>query len=359
MKIKLLLPVMAGSLLVFASAAFGASPAGMDDGPAGMSNGQAINKMQMAALQQQADEASRPQGGKPSKTGLVLMPQYYYTHNASKTMNVSDGMGGKMKVGGGHASGAGITAIATKEINKTFALSLIYSFVDMEYKGGAMHPNSVPGLDVKDRLNVISNTVGVSAGIDLDRAGRFTFTVTQSFDEFQGSRRTYINGVQLPGKTSMDNFSDRLTSLLGWYEIDVPLTESVILTPFIGWRSMYAHVDNTMGDDPDSSSAYAWTHLVGGGLKAGWHKDFLGLHVSGAINYRASHDDVSSFGTRATEPNVFLAGYNTTLDRTAVAFGAGASYVIPGFGVVLADWNGLFSANANAQMVSLGLVIPF
>jgi hypothetical protein len=322
-----------------------------------MDRGQDV-KMQTAALQQQADEASRPQGGKPSKTGLVLMPQYYYTHNDSKTMNISDGMGGKMKVGGGHASGAGITAIATKEINRTLALSLIYSFVDMEYKGGAMHPDSVPGLDVKDRLNVISNTIGLGAAIDLDSAGRFTFSVTQSFDEFQGSRRTYMNGAQIH-KTSMDNFSDRLTSLLGWYEIDVPLTDSVILTPFIGWRSMYAHVDNTLGDDPDSGNAYAWTHLVGGGLKAGWHKDFLGLHVSGAVNYRASHDDVSSFGTRATEPGVFMAGYNTTLDRTAVAFGAGASYVIPGFGVILADWNWLFSSNANAQMVSLGLVIPF
>jgi hypothetical protein len=272
------------------------------------------------------------------------------------TTNLSDGRGGKLKGGSGHSRGAGLSVIAAGEINETLTLSLVYAFFGVEYKGGALRPDS-PGLEVKDDLSVTSNGVEICADVDLHRAGRLAFHLLQAFDEFQGSRRTYTNGI-LVRKASLDNFSERISSLYGWYEIDARLTDYVTLTPFIGWRSTYAHVDNPQGDEEESSTN-AWTHLISGGLKAGWRKDLLKVNLSAGINVRVSRDDLWGFAPRTTEPNLNHAGFNATLDRRVGAFGAGASYVIPGFGVVTGGWNGMFGSSTNAQTLSLGFVLPF
>ncbi|MDR3361844.1 MAG: hypothetical protein LBO64_03250 [Desulfovibrio sp.] len=348
MRLKFFLPVVVGSLIMAASAALAQGPAKKDF--------QHDINMQMGALKYQTDEAAKPKDEKPSKDGFLLMPQYYYSGNGSITSNLSDGSGGKLKMNSGHASGGGLIAITTKEINKTLSLGFMYQLISMEYEGGALQPD-IPGLKVEDDISVISHAVAILANVDLEKYGRFNFHVLQAFDEFSGDRKTTLNGAHV-STVSMDNYSDRLTSLVGWYEIDAPLTENLTLTPYAGWRSMYAYVVNPFGEGRESKTD-AWVHLLSGGAKLNYRYGLFGVGVSAGVNWRASHDDVAGFATRATEPNFAHAGFNTVMDPVVGAFGANASYVIPEFGVLLANWNGMWGANTNTQTLSIGLVIPF
>jgi hypothetical protein len=141
MKIRLLMLLMCGLLCI---------PPAVHAEP--LARGKNALDQQIAALQYQAKEIAKTREEKPSRSGLTIIPQFYFSHNDKITTNLSDGMGGKLEVGSGHASGGGFVFLATKEINKTLALTFYYQFVSMDYSGGALHPNSIQGLDVREDI---------------------------------------------------------------------------------------------------------------------------------------------------------------------------------------------------------------
>ena len=314
-------------------------------------------KMQQADLEYKASQAAAPESKKPSRTGLTVIPQYYYSGNSAMTTNLKDGLGGRLKLDSGHANGGGFVVQATKEFSESFALNLQYFFVYMKYSGGALQPDSIPGLKMDEDIDVTSHGIGLSADVGLDKFGRLQASFIQGFDDYSGNRRSYIKGVHV-NTNSMDNFSDRITSLMLWYEYDAPLNEAWTLTPYAGWRSVYADLENPMGKD-DPGSANSWVHFVSGGLKLGYRDGLFGLGLRAGVNYRTSKDDVPGYTIRFPAANVGQPNYNAMLDRTVASFGATASYVFPGRCVVFGGYDGFGGEHTQSHVVSAGLVFPF
>lgn len=327
---------------------------------AGPESGQRELQLQQAELEHKLNQIQDPGQGapaKPSRTGVLIVPQYYHTHNSAMTTNLADGLGGRLKMGSGNADGGGFVFLATKEVNETLALSFFYQFIAMKYTGGALQPNSIPGLRITEKNEVISNGVGLFADLNLKSFGRLQASVIQGFDDYSGTQRIHMNGVQV-GTNSMDNFSDRITSLMLWYERDAPLNANWTLTPYAGWRSVYAHLDNPLGEaEPRSDNT--WVHLMSGGLKLGYRNGLFGFGLHGGVNYRISEDDIPGFGIRMPAPNTDQPGYNVHLDRTVGSFGVNVSYAFPGYCALFAGGDTAIGGNTDAQVARIGIAIPF
>ncbi|MDR2821240.1 MAG: hypothetical protein LBB60_12010 [Desulfovibrio sp.] len=166
-----------------------------------------------------------------------------------------------------------------------------------------------------------------------------------------------MNG-QYVGKNSMDNFSDRVTSFIGWYEIDAPLTEYLRLTPYLGWRSLYAHLENPRGES-DPGKDNSWVHLASGGLKLNYQKGPFGAGLRAGVNHRVSNKDIPGFVFRAMAPEASQVGFNIYMDRTVADLGTGVSYVFPGYGVLFGGYDAMLGQKTTSHTLSLGFVIPF
>jgi hypothetical protein len=288
-------------------------------------------------------------GGPPSFI-LVVAPEFYYGSYSSLETTLA---GTHLSSEGGDNTGVGLTFQLTKPFNEIFSLSLIYQWSRSEVEGGSLFPTALAPLYGWTKQHSVSHMAGLIGTINLGRYGKLEPSLLFGFDNFGGTE-SVINratGDREDSQTALAK--DMATSLMVFYSIDLPVTDSLVLTPYLGWRSVFVTLDyRTQADDS------GWAHLLSGGLSAKWSTGPITLIARAGFNHRVSKNDVPGLSTRAVAPGVTHVGWNTSFDRTVATYGLALDWAF-GPGVLELSYDGMAGADTTYHKGALVLIFPF
>ncbi|MDR2301155.1 MAG: hypothetical protein LBF38_03835, partial [Deltaproteobacteria bacterium] len=288
--------------------------------------------------------------GGPPAVIFVISPEFYHGSfgNLSTTLDNLP-----LSQAGGTTKGFGVTFMATKPFTEVFSLTFIYQWAYNEYSGGNLHPTARVALGERGWTNqhAMSNMAGLIGTINLGRYGTFQPSILQGWDVYHG--REYVRHADGTVTSSAPRLSDdRATSLMLWYNIDIPISDSFTLTPYVGWRSVFVVLNNSGETDT------AWAHLVSAGLSAKYSTGPLSVIVRAGVNHRVSKADVPGLSTRAVAPGVTHMGWMTSWDRTVATYGLALDYNF-GPGVLEISYDGFAGRDAAYHKGALVLIFPF
>lgn len=302
-----------------------------------------------------------PAAGENAGSDFVVtaIPEYYRANYGNFTTNLD---GTTLKAASGHSESASITLLASKSFTETFDLGFLYQFAYTSGSGGRLVPNTSQFGGHQD-YDLTANHVAVFTNLNFKEYGRFQLMLGQVFEEYSGTDTFIFNNVAQ--KRSMDDFKVRITSIMSWYEVDFGLNESWMVTPYVGWRSVYAAVLNqnnftvASGAPGSKNDSNSWLHLASAGLKLHYQDGPFGATLRGGINYRASSDDVPGVGSRAMAPGVVNYGNMANLDRTMGTYGLGLNYAVNDNLVIAGSYDGAVGSDTDLHSGTLVMVYPF
>jgi hypothetical protein len=289
---------------------------------------------------------------------IVVVPEFHYSHHGAILGNVGNGV--VLKSRSGHSQTGSVVFTATKPLTDLFSLGFFYQYAYGSYSGGLMTPD-LPNLDGHSEVNVNAHVVGLLGNFNLGSYGRLETSVLQAFDSYSGQGTMLNNGV--PALTrSYTGTSDRVTSLMAFYVNDIPVSESLTLSPYLGWRTVYVVLANQIDwQDPIAHlpNSDAWAHLLSGGLKATYSAGPWTLYGRLGTNYRVSRSDIPGFSSRAVSPGIAHLGWMTSWARTIGTWGIGFSYTIPEVGILDVGYNGFAGQDVGVHSLSVTAIFPF
>lgn len=299
-------------------------------------------------------------GFQPNHWVILFIPEFHYgEHGSMKSKLTGDT---KLKTSGGHSTTMNFSFAAARPINETVSLSGMFQYAHTEYSGG-LFTADMNGHDGSTSMYINTFLFGLTADFDFKEYGRVGLALAQAWDMYTGNEvyEVYGHGE----KRKIDDFKSRGTSIMAWYDVDVPLAEKWTLVPYAGWRSLYADVRNTnmfayaAGTDAALDDSNNWIHLISGGGKIQYKDGLFGAYARAGINHRLTSDDIPGYASRATAPGVIHQGVMIQMDRTVGAWGAGINYVIPGSCILDLSYNGFAGVDANFHTATLALILPF
>jgi hypothetical protein len=324
----------------------------------------AASDYQLAYARNQLNGESAPSAG--FGTGplvVVMVPEYHFVDHGALVGNVGDNTFLQSRSGSSHT--ASFTFTATKPLTDVISLGFFYQYVYGSYSSGLTVPVDIPGVadfDGTSKVHVNAHVVGVLANFNLGNFGRLETSLLQAFDTYGGSETVITNGT--PDTRSADGFSDRVSSLMAWWIKDIPINETLTLSPYLSWRTVYVVLvgqNDWQSTVPGTKlgNSHAWAHLASGGLKATWTSGLWTVTGRLGANYRVSKADVPGFSSRAVAPGVAHLGWHTSWDRTIATAALGVGYVIPESCILDLSYNGFLGADTNAHSLSFAAIFPF
>jgi len=327
----------------------------------------AFSDASFAAQQYEMEQKTAEAAGDdaPPEVILVVSPQFHYTNHNTLSTNTLAPV--ELKSQGGDSKTGSVGFAFSKIVNETLNLTFAYQYAYTDYSGGVLIPsvNYNAGVRGETDQQIHTNILGLIGDINLKDYGRLNLSLVQGFDNFKGHEQIVDPAGAVVDRRSLNQYRQRVTALMAWYEIDAPLNDCWTLTPFVGWRSLYAHLtnQNTNLSDPafdgKYNNAHAWIHLSSLGTKLTYTDGPLTLSLRGGVNHRFSQDDLPGFANRAIAPGVVQLGYNVNFDETVGTFGAGVTYAAPDFGLVALNYDGFAGSQTDSHQVSLALIFPF
>ncbi|MDR1656369.1 MAG: hypothetical protein LBT47_02280 [Deltaproteobacteria bacterium] len=327
------------SLLIMTSAALAAEPGPDRD----------LGYMALSPKSVRFD-AQAPSAGEMPGLIISIIPEFYYGRSEARTTTLS---GVPLSAGSGTNKGFGITFLATKPLSELFTLSFIYQWAYSDYNGGELFPTALAPLYLKADQRAYSNMAGLIGTFNLGTYGRLETSFLQGWDSYDGSLLLYNQDGTLLATTPPDIDDDRASSLMAWYTLDVPVTDSLALTPYLGWRSVYVVLNNN-----GQSVNHAWAHLLSGGLSLKYSNGPLALIFRGGFNHRVSSDDIPGLSSRAVAPGVTHFGWNTSFSRTVGTFGLAVDYAF-GPGLLELSYDAMVGSDAAHHKGAAVLVFFF
>ncbi|UQZ90652.1 hypothetical protein C4J81_16145 [Deltaproteobacteria bacterium Smac51] len=290
---------------------------------------------------------------------FVIMPEFHSSsHSDMKTK-----LGGtKLKTSDGDSKTGSLMFTVSKELTDTFSLGFLYQIAYMDYSGGLLTPD-LAGFSGQTELDSLSHLVGFFSIVNLKEYGTLNLSLLQDFDSYDG-HETFVSPYGTDTRTLSD-FKTRVTSLMAWYERRCNLSEAWSVTPYLGWRSVYAVVSDqnnfgvAAGMPGDKVDAHAWAHLISGGLSFDYQNGPWGVHLRAGVNHRTSHDDVPGLASRAMAPGMVHIGYNIFMDRTLATYNLGLNYVFSPNAIMALGYDGAAGSDSTMHKASLALVFPF
>ncbi|UQZ90908.1 hypothetical protein C4J81_17495 [Deltaproteobacteria bacterium Smac51] len=345
-------------LMAAASMAVASGPDGMVD------KNRAFQDAALAAQKYEAEQMMATSAGSaaPPKKMFIISPQYHYSQHG--TLSTGTLAPFDLKSGGGHANTGSIAFIFNREVSEMLSMTLAYQYAYTDYSGGVLIPKASYDAGARGETEQEINThiIAVMGDINLKNYGRLNLSLVQGFDSVSGHEQIVDPAGDVVDKRSLDTYAQRVTALMAWYENDVNLNESWTLTPYIGWRSLYAHLSNqnALGTDEfGKNNAHAWIHLGGLGAKLNYSSGPLTVTLRGGVNHRFTKDDLPGWANRAIAPGVVQLGYNVNFDQTVATFGAGLTYASSESCIFSLNYDGFAGSQTDAHQVSLMAIFPF
>lgn len=317
---------------------------------------------------------SAPSAGDGSSgVTFLFLPEFQYSNHGQ--LNTTLG-GADLKASSGDATAWDFLLIGTKQINDLVTLGLTYQFAYTEYSGGLLVPKygvdtglaatSITKFEGDSELNTISNLIGIDATFNFKKYGKFNIGLAQAWDIYNGNETQYRymgDGTIAKDRRSADELKTRVSSIMAWYDIDLPINDCWTFNPYVGWRSVYAVVSNqndwTAAPGAKTGDDGEWAHLASAGLKLKYQADLLGLYARAGINHRVSSDDIPGLGSRAMAPGVVHFGHMTNMDRTVGSWGLGLNYVVSDKFIFDLGYNGYAGSDVDVHSAMGTLIFPF
>lgn len=324
-------------------------------------------------FQKQADQlygakAAPAAGGESSGVTFLFIPEFHYSSHGDLSTKLG-GVG--LKSSSGDASSIDFVLVGTKAVNDLVTVGLTYQLAFTSYSGGLLVPSApLPGggyFSGKSDLDTISNLIGIDMTLNFKEKGRFNIGFAQAWDIYNGNETFRVHdpdgSLVRSDKRSADEFKTRVSSIMAWYDLDVPVNDCWTVNPYLGWRSIYAVASNqNVWDAPRGTKTGddgEWAHLASAGLKLKYQAGLLGAYMRAGVNHRVSTDDIPGFGSRAMAPGVVHLGYLTNFDRTVGTWGLGLNYVIPEKFIIDFSYNGYAGSDVDVHSAIGTLVFPF
>jgi hypothetical protein len=318
-------------------------------GPALMAAGPDRQNLEALSLDQKSltFDSAPPAGDGPPSVIFIISPEFYYGKigNLRTVLNNFD-----LSQEGGDSKGFGLTFMATKPFTPSFSLTFIYQWAYNEYEGGNLFPTGA-GRGWTSQ-HALSTMAGLIADIDFGRYGHIQPSLLQGWDAYHGDEYFQVPGDPVEAN-SVNLADDRATSLMIWYTNDFAVSDSLVLTPYVGWRSIWVVMNNTREVD-----AHAWAHLASAGLSLKYNAGALSLIARAGVNHRVSRDDIPGLSTRAVAPGVTHMGWMTSWDRTIATYGLALDYNF-GPGVLEIAYDGFAGSDTTYHKGAVVLIFPF
>lgn len=278
---------------------------------------------------------------------IVVIPQYFNSRSDGTTI---DYLGAhNMKVKKSRGQGAGVALAYSRKLSDMFSLTFLYEYAFMHIRGGSPYdPNVYSNAKTTERWD--SHIAAVALDTNLDRWGRFNLSFAQAWDRGSGGNHYWAPNGNYAGRVDIDGQGFNISVGMLWYEVDFEFCNNWKLTPYAGWRSIYADIR------PEGN---VWIHLLSGGLKLSYSKDNFGFNIRAGVNHRNTRDDLPSFGTRAVAPGVLHFAHRVNMDRTVATYGVGFSYAVNKNFAVGVGYDGFAGKDTIAHMGTLTFAIPF
>lgn len=315
------------------------------------------------------NDANTPSAGDGSSgVTFLILPEFHYSNHG----NLSTNLGGtNLKASGGDATAWDFLLIGTKKINDLLTLALTYQFAYTEYSGGLLVPQDgvagvIDSFSGKSEFDTVSNLIGLDATFNFNEYGKLNIGLAQAWDIYNGNETQYrhlTGGGTETDRRSIDEQKTRVSSIMAWYDVDLPINERWTFNPYVGWRSVYGVISNqndwSAAPGTKTGDDGAWTHLASAGLKFKYQGDNLGAYMRAGINHRVSSDDVPGLGSRAMAPGVVHFGHMTNMDRTVGTWGLGFNYAVSESLVLDLGYNGYAGSDVDVHSAMGALVFPF
>ena len=294
-------------------------------------------------------ESAPAAGNGPPSIILMVAPEFYQGSFGPLSTRLQ---GVDLTHSGGTSKGFGITFQATKPLTEVFSLSFIYQFAYNDFEGGDLVPAGGP-IRAWTKQHATSHMTGLIGTINMGRFGKLEPSLLFGWDTYDGveGSENLNTAVRSEGPTAITN--DRATSLMFFYSIDLPVSDSFVFTPYVGWRSVHVVLDYRDGRDQS-----AWAHLLSGGLSAKYASGNLSLILRAGFNHRVSKDDIPGLSTRAVAPGVTHMGWMTSWDRTIATYGVALDCNF-GPGLLEISYDGFAGSDTTYHKGARVLVFPF
>lgn len=291
------------------------------------------------------------------QNAIIVIPQYYYSSNSETTVSLNNVMQGDGKgdytVGKSRGQGAGIALAYNRKLSDTFSLTVLYEYAFMAIRGGdsnaknALWSKDLYGNTASNRWS--SHIAGAVLDVNLKEAGRLNFTLAQAWDRDNED----------PDHTDHYSGGFNISVAQVFYEIDFNFCNKWTLTPYAGWRTIYADLIANDGSNPNGLADDVWIHLITGGLKLSYAAEKFGFHIRGGVNHRLTSDDLPSFGTRVVAPGVMHFAHRTNMDQTVGSYGIGVTYPARDNLTFGLSYDGFAGKSTVAHMATLVGVLAF
>ncbi len=291
----------------------------------------------------------------PPANAFMAFGQYFHSRSDDA---VIDRGGGKLKSRKSRANGAGVPLLYNRVFSDWLSVGFMYEYAFMDVDGGMPAPLAVE--DAYEHTRYDSHVIGILPEFALGAFGKLRLSATQRFDRASGDETMKFAGQ--PAITmNVDDYAANVTSLMAWWERDFDLgCGGWKLTPYAGWRSLYAASKNRNDFLTQTTrDAHAWAHLASGGLKVSYQQGNLGVNLRAGVNHRTTHDDIPDYGNRAAAPGVVHFSHRANMDKTAGAVGAGINYAISERALVGLQYDGHFGKNTSAHTGTVSFTLPF
>jgi hypothetical protein len=332
-------------LTILCLAAF--APAAMAIGPVGEDADRTALSLRQDALRL---DASPPAGDGPPSFVISFIPEFYYGDIGALTSDtVATGV--TLSQSDGESTGFGITFLAQKIFSPAFTLSFIYQYAYTDYSGGNLFPTNAPGYSTTAQ-HAYSNMAGLIATINLGAFGVIEPSLLQAWDAYHGVEQVYDPAGNLLSSSPPSVADDRATSLMAWYTRPFKLSDSLTLTPYLGWRSVFVVINQ------NDQTNNAWAHLASGGLSLKYDSGPISLILRGGFNHRVSKSDIPGLSSRAVAPGVTHFGYHTSFARTIGTYGVAFDYAF-GPGLIEISYDGFAGEDVTYHKGAAVLVFFF
>jgi hypothetical protein len=296
-----------------------------------------------------------PGAGENPPVVVAFVPSYHHIHHKNLVTNIN---GTRLKSAPGTSRLGSVVLTATKPINEIFALGWIYQYTFGDYKGGLLVPDR-PTLNGRSDIRLSSNMTGFFGDFNLSSGGRLSLSFFVAWDSFSG-HETMITPAG-PETRQLQKRDTRLGSITAWWHKDVPLSESWVISPYLGWRTVRACVrGQTVWTGPDGTTATQnnWAHLASGGLTFKY-KGPVSLKFWSGYNQRTKKGNNPGFASRALAPGVANVGWMNNWDQGVWTYGFSLGRSLsPGFNLDL-SYNGHHGKNTLSQAVNLAAIWIF
>lgn len=332
-----------------------------------MGNGALVQEHELRA---KLEEAQAGPERKMPDTFLIAIPEIHYTKTRAFNTRMK---GTNLSHDSGQSQGAAMLVIGRKQLTETWGVGALYHYVNIDYDGGILVPKkgfAGPGSYATGSSKQTGQThmLGLLTDYNFKEYGRVLLVAAHSWDYYDGHEKVKYHipaaGGTLPSdRRSLDQQKSTLLSVKLWYEIDAHITENFTVTPYVGYRFMYATVDGMNdwnGEDGDYSDLWVWHHMGQMGTKFKYRHGLTSVTARVGYSRRLRSDPIVGYAGRFTDQTVCHLGYNVNYDRNTTTFGLGVEHVIPERGILLGlKYDGMAGAKIDSHSFGATFALMF